>query len=383
MRRLLGNAGLVVLSLAVALVLLELGVRLLVPEGLWRFRDSTRDWTLDPEVGWVNRPALDVESSSPTARVRFQTNSDGLIPAGVVRAKKPDVVRIMIFGDSMVVGRDLPQSANYSARLEALLRERGIAAEIINAGVAGYSTDQALLLMQRWVPRYRPDLVIFASTSNDFGGNALRVANYQAKPMFRLDGNGRLVLSPPELVANQIQPYGSGPRSWIQHWALYRLLQPRIIMLRSRLGGWEQRMLLGVMDEVYIEPRAADRVDWPLFSALLTQMREVANQNGAEFLVIAHPEVGEVWDPYIDRMCEARGWPRDHYDRFALERHVAEAAEQASVRFVPLVAEFSAHQDRGPFHLLPRDGHLSAAGHQLLAERLADHLSDQLASMQH
>ena len=382
MKRLLGNVGLVSLSLAVALLLLELGVRLFVPEGLWRFRDFMQDWTLDPEIGWVNRPALDVESSSPAGRVRFQTNSDGLIPAGVVRQKAPGVVRIMTFGDSMVVGRDLPQSENYPARLEVLLRERGIAAEVINAGVLGYSTDQALLLMQRWVPRYRPDLVIFASTSNDFGGNSLRVAYYQAKPVFRLDANGRLAYEAPELVAHEIQRNGSGPKAWIQHWALYRLLQPRIVLLRSRLGGWEERMLLGVMDEVYIDPRAADRVDWPLFRALVARMQEVARQNGAQFLLIANPEVGEVWDPYIDRMCEARGWPRDRYDRFALERRVAEAAEQADVPFLPLIAEFSGRQERGPFHLLPRDGHLNAAGHQVLAERLVDHLSDQLAAMQ-
>lgn len=381
-KNLLANAGLVLLSLASILVVLELAVRLFVPEPYWRFWDGTEDWSVDPEIGWVNRPALNIQSKSYSGLIRFQTNSDGLIPVGVKRERPAGVVRIMIFGDSMVVGRYLSQTENYSARLEVLLRERGIPAEVINAGVQGYSTDQALLLMQRWVPRYRPDLVIFASTSNDFGGNSLRIGNRQSKPIFHLDDDGQLRYVPPE-VSHEIRRFRSGPRAWIQNSALYRLLQPRILVLRSRLGGWEERMLLGVMDEVYVDARAADRVDWRLFSALVARMQEVSRQNGAEFLLIAHPEVGEVWDPYVDRICRARGWPRDRYDRFALERHVAAAAERAGVRFLPLIAEFSERQERGPFHMLPRDGHLSAAGHQLLAERLADHLADHLAAMRH
>lgn len=380
MRKLIGNTALAVLSLCVALIALEFGVRLFVPESLWRYRDGTQDWSSDPEIGWVNRPALDVENRHTTELIRYQTNSDGLSPAGVHRQRTPGVHRIMVFGDSMVLGRDLPQHENYPARLEVLLRERGIPAEVVNAGVLGYSTDQALLLMQRFVPRYRPDFVIFASTSNDFGGNSVDVASLRSKPMFQLGEDGQL-----RYLAPQREPDArrrrSGLRYVIQGSALYRLLQPRIFLLRSRLGRWEDRMLLGVVDDVFVEPRAAERIDWRLFGALVARMQQVAQENGAQFLLIANPEVGEVWEPYIERMCRGRGIPRDRYDPFALERRVAAAAAQAGVPFLPLIGEFSARQDRGPFHLLPNDGHLNPAGHQLLAERLAEHLSAQLPAL--
>jgi lysophospholipase L1-like esterase len=379
MKKLLVNAGLGVLSVVFALVLLELGVRMFVAEPLWRFRDGSYDWTMDPEIGWVNRPALDVQHRWSTELIRYQTNSDGLAPVGARRERTPGVVRIMVFGDSMVVGRDLPQEQNYPARLEAILRERGIPAEVINAGVLGYSTDQALLLMQRFLPRYKPDLVIFASTSNDFGGNSLRVANMQAKGSFLLDADGALRFVPPEEVHDFYRK--SGPRQWIQHSALYRLLQPRIFVLRSKAGSWEDRMLLGVMDDVYIDPAASEHIDWRLFGALIARMQEVSRENGAQFVLIANPELGEVWDPYVERTCKAHGWPRDRYDRFALERHVAASAQAAGVRFIPLIEEFSERQDRGPFHLLPYDGHLNTAGHELMAERLADHLSSQIAAL--
>src|SRR5262249_10478624 len=230
--------------LALLLGLLEAGVRLFVPAWRWRFVDAPADWRLDDEIGWVNRPDLDVTSTSERGSVRFRTNPDGLIPFDATREQPPGAVRVMVSGASMVVGRAVAQDAIYTARLEVLLRQRGIPADVVNAGVQGYSTDQALLLMQRWVPVYRPDLVLYGSTLNDYGGNVLERAYEQAKPVFRMDERGRLRLALPRLDV-EIHRFGAGPRRWLQDSALYRLVQPGIFLLRARLFGFEEGLLLG------------------------------------------------------------------------------------------------------------------------------------------
>jgi lysophospholipase L1-like esterase len=374
-RDLVHGAALSAASLLIVLGLLEAGVRLLVPPEQWRFIEASDDWQLDPELGWVNKPDLDVESRFGGDPIRFRTNPDGLIPASAARAKPPGVLRVMIFGDSMVVGRRLPQDRIYTARLEALLRERGIRADVINAGVQGYSTDQVLLLMQRWLPVYRPDVVLYGSTFNDFGGNALDFANGHRKPRFTLDPHGRLQLHPPG-AADEVPADPIGLRNAIQHWALYRLLQPRVVVLRARFFGFDERVLLGLYDEAYVRPEFADRFDWRLFAALLRQIDDTARSSGARFLFFAHPELSEVWDPYIDDQCRQLGIPRSRYDPHAMERRLVEAAAQSGVDFVPMIEAFRSRQDRGPFHLLPeRDPHLGAAGHELLAELLTDALA--------
>ena len=362
-------------TLIVLVGVLEAGVRLVVPEQYWRFRDATSDWQLDPELGWVNRPGLDVESRFKTDLIRFRTNRDGLFPAGVTRERPPDTaLRVMVFGDSMVVGREIPQDQIYTARLEGLLREQGIRAQVINAGVQGYSTDQVLLLMQRWLPVYRPDVALYGSTHNDLGGIELDFANGQGKPRFTLDGDGSLQLERPRL-ASEIRRYGRGIRAWIQWSAFYRVLQPRIAMLRARLIGFDERVMLGLYEEAYVHPSFADRVDWRLYGALVGRMRDVANDAGARFLLFAHPEVGEVWEPYIEQTCANLGATRSQYEPHAMERRIAETAAQQRVDFAPLIDAFRGRQERGPFHLLPTDAHLSPAGHALLAESLASLVS--------
>jgi lysophospholipase L1-like esterase len=368
---LLASLALAAASLCVVLGLLELGVRLLVPDPRWHFEDGTGDWRLDDEIGWVHRSSLDVTSESALGPVRFRTNADGLIPGDATRAKPAGTSRIMVFGDSMVVGRWVPQEQIYTARLAELLRERGIAADVVNAGVQGYSTDQALLLMQRWAPVYRPDWVIHGATLNDLGGIALDRASGQAKPVFRLDERGRLRLTLPRL-AGRIRTLGGGPRRWIQHSALYRLVQPGLFLLRARLGTRSERVLLGDFPEVYLRSRAADGLDWELCGALLARMREAAEREGARFLLVQHPEVAETWPPYIARVRERLGVREEAYDPFAIERRLGAVAAEHGIDFVPTVAAFRAVADRGPFHLLPTDPHLNPAGHALLAELLRD-----------
>jgi lysophospholipase L1-like esterase len=358
---------------------LELGVRLLVPDSRWRFDDGTGDWRLDDEIGWVHQPNLDITTEALLGTIRFRTNPDGLIPAEATRAKPPGTTRIMVFGDSMTVGRWLSQDQVYTALLAALLRERGIDADVVNAGVQGYSTDQVLLLMQRWVPAYRPDFVLYGSTLNDFGGIAVEVANGQAKPSFRLDPQGRARLTTPRL-AGRIRELGGGPRRWIQHSALYRLIQPGLFLLRARLTGAQERLLIGDFSEVYVRGRAADQLDWALYSALVARMREATDREGAHLLLFEHPEVAEVWPPYIERLRQALGLPEEAYDAFAIEDRLAAVAAARGVDFVRTVAAFRAEAPHGPFHSLPHDPHLNREGHALLAALLADAIEERLAA---
>ncbi len=368
--------GFAAIALALYLVLpvglMELGIRLFVPPELWRFRDSRFDWAPDPVLGWVNRPQMDQSSRFGGEEiVRYRTNRDGLVPFDATPERVPGRLRIMVFGDSMVVGRMVPQDQIYTARLEEELRERGVEVEVINAGVSGYSTDQSLLHMERLLPIYRPDVVAFGHTLNDLGGNSSPRAYGEPKPMFVLE-NGRLRLVPAE-PNDAIAMLGSW-RDLLQRSAFYRILQPRLWAIRSKLFDWRERALLGLEHAVYADPRRLDQFDWDLLGAMLARMQRSARAHGAEFVFFGHPEAGEVSDVYIEAVSRQLGIPLSRYDRYAVDARVREAARSAGVPYLSTIDAFAANQSRGRLHLLPYDGHLAPAGHQLLAELLADHL---------
>jgi hypothetical protein len=251
-----------------------------------------------------------------------------------------------------------------------------VAAEVINAGVEGYATDQVLLLIERLVALYRPDVVGYGLHPNDFGGITTREAYGNGKPIFTIAENGSLELLPPPFRERRIQPLGTRTlRTSIQHSALYRLVQPFTARLRARLGGWERELLHGIDQEaLYYRAEALERIDWRLLGALLDRMRAVSAEHGAKFFLYHHPDIGAVWDPYVENFQSRMGIAKEQYDRYAIEKRLAVVAEDRGIPFCPVVAVFMANQARGPFHLLPRDYHCGSAGYQLTAEVIADFL---------
>ena len=57
-----------------------------------------------------------------------------------------DTPLILAFGDSLIAGYGLAASESFPAQLEAALRPRHPAARVINAGVSGNTTADALRL---------------------------------------------------------------------------------------------------------------------------------------------------------------------------------------------------------------------------------------------
>jgi hypothetical protein len=377
-RRFLLNIITIIFFLCLTLIVLELVVRLTVPKSSWRFRDFTSDWQLDKVLGWVQKPNLDVSERTDYGWiVRFQTNEDGLTPATAKRTKLNDRYRILIFGDSIVVGRSVPQDQTISAQLEKLLRSKNINVEVINAGVQGYATDQTLLHMIRLLPLYKPDLVIYGLCQNDFLGNQESVAHGQAKPVYKILEPGEIVMVSP-VLKEKIYSAGSGLQKWIQYSALYRYLQPGILKLRMMLGRWNSinAVVPDELDEFYYNKRSLKKINWFLFKYLLNQMKVVSNANGAQLIFYAHPSLQEVWEPYIKNIEEMLKIEPGKYDKYAIELQLIKIANQENIVFIPMINWFWKHQSEGPFHLLPRDPHCNQIGYRLIAENLCRYCSE-------
>jgi acyl-CoA thioesterase-1 len=73
---------------------------------------------------------------------------------------------ILAFGDSITAGFGLPPEEAFPARLEARLRAQGIAAHVVNAGVAGDTTAGGRARLD-WALADKPDVVILELGAND------------------------------------------------------------------------------------------------------------------------------------------------------------------------------------------------------------------------
>jgi acyl-CoA thioesterase-1 len=84
-------------------------------------------------------------------------------------ASAPAVARVPVilgFGDSLTAGYGLAAGQAFPARLQEWLRQRGIEARVVNAGVSGDTTAGGLARLD-WALAEKPDLVILALGAND------------------------------------------------------------------------------------------------------------------------------------------------------------------------------------------------------------------------
>jgi acyl-CoA thioesterase-1 len=75
-------------------------------------------------------------------------------------------VKIVVLGDSLSAGFGLPWGAGFPERLEQVLRDKGIAAAIVNEGVSGDVVSDGLRRLDRAVPA-DTDAVIIELGAND------------------------------------------------------------------------------------------------------------------------------------------------------------------------------------------------------------------------
>ncbi|MFC3227128.1 arylesterase [Marinibaculum pumilum] len=89
-----------------------------------------------------------------------------LLPALPAAAADDDPVVITMLGDSITAGYGLAEGEAPPAQLQAWLRDKGVQARVVNAGVSGDTTAGGLARLD-WVLAEKPDFLIVALGAND------------------------------------------------------------------------------------------------------------------------------------------------------------------------------------------------------------------------
>ena len=127
------------------------------------------------EAPWglrYNEPGAHYRHRSPDVNVAFRINAQGMrADEDYAYAKPQGRRRIICLGDSFTAGYEVEQEETFARVLERELTARGHSAQVLNAGVSGYSNAEALLYLERELYRYEPDVVVLSFFSNDLADN--------------------------------------------------------------------------------------------------------------------------------------------------------------------------------------------------------------------
>jgi lysophospholipase L1-like esterase len=243
-------------------------------------------WTYDPVKGWFQTPGAvgRVDLGGPDAG-HVRINSLGLRGPETPLAKAPGVKRVVVLGDSFVFGVGVDQDHVFTTRLQNLIEARRPGEiEVLNLGVAGYSTDQELLLFEDLGQRLRPDVVVLVMCDNDFEANTLDfVYGRYYKPTFELEGSGdvrRANGEVPRLGSWQSVKLWLGQRSNLWNF------------VRSRTS--RRPRLQGLLDAFQVAtPRRSGADELELTTRLVVRLRDRAEATGARFVAFNTGHRGE------------------------------------------------------------------------------------------
>lgn len=129
----------------------------------------------------TNIPHANYRHQSYDGVWHYQINSQGFRANQDYSYSKPaNTLRVLSLGDSFTMGFEVQQQETFSEVLEKKLQAKGIPAQVINAGVSGFSTAEELVFLEQEGLKYHPDVVVLGFFENDLLDN-LRADLYRLK----------------------------------------------------------------------------------------------------------------------------------------------------------------------------------------------------------
>jgi hypothetical protein len=193
LKRIAARAALVAFGIFAALVIGEIGLRLLgLAKPAFYTYDQYRGWALRPGAeGW------DVKEGEAYVRI----NHEGFRGPETTIAKPPGTVRIAVLGDSFTEAQQVPEDRTFSAVIARSVADcsalRGRQVQVLNFGVNGYGTTQELMTLRHQVWQFSPDIVVLAVfTGNDIMNNSVTLETERCRP-FYVYRDGEMVLAGP------------------------------------------------------------------------------------------------------------------------------------------------------------------------------------------
>ena len=378
-----GRVALAVAGLATAVLLGELVVSQASPQ----LSRRAKLWQFDPELGWDHIALASGRMITPEFDVEVSINSNGLRDRENELQRRADTQRILMFGDSFVEGWGVSLNESVSKVLESLLQTEptgesngGGAVQVLNFGMAGFGTDQEMLLFDRSGRSYRPDLVIVLFYGNDLWNNTTKMGigmERGYKPFFRLAQDGHLRLRGVPVKRNRHwddEGERSRERVWserlgrhlYEHWHVYHLAHKALtkpVPMRQQRDFYEGLYGTGS------SPRF-EKV-WRLTARIIQEFQDRVRDAGAEMILVYVPSIVQVEEQNWRMKRDLHGLVGE-FDLLKPNRRLRRISADLGLPFLDLHEDF-VESLTGPA-LYYRDSHWNAAGHAVAAAAIHDFL---------
>ena len=379
-----------ILILIFVYLLGEIAVRIADPQELYNRHNPEhpaykKEVEYDKDLGWSTVKNYKAEPYTMQGRhpvVTITHNSKGYRMDHEVDQSK----NIVVFtGDSLTYGFWVDDKKVVSAKLDEMLANKY---EVINLGVGGYGTDQALLRFVRDGIQYKPKVAVHGFFTNDFSNI---VSSYQYnvfKPLFQMTENSSLVLtnvpvpvskemekSYPKVREHTLHGFDRLMQSWSQLYVLYKhkigvlksKLFPKSIEKKDYFTDYKDGEMWAIEKNYTNDMKYA----FYLNSLLLRAYNDIAKRNNITFvLVLVADRISvdeEMQKATVERYYNVDENFFDYGKPYAL---MEQFAKSNGIKVVNLYPVFKEEFQKGKSMYLEGDHHLNDYGHELYAREV-------------
>lgn len=390
MKSLTVNLAILAAATAAGVGVLEGAARVIVagrPPG--RSGEQAAYTAFDPILGWRNRPGASVTYSRREYRTRVEINSLGFRDIERSPTKKPGTRRILVMGDSFIEAYAVERDKGITRRAEDSAANAGCPAEVINAGVHGYSIDQEYLWYRGEGRALDADVVVMAVYYNDIVQTVR--TRYWGSPTPLLDmRDGQLTpvntpLEPPPPTAPEVPKKRRIEGSALKFLVLERLITgaPRFYAQLAQSGLVSPFQPDSLPDELRVYKKrghlAEVRAAWTRTGQILDAFADAVRADGA-IPVVAHiPASFEVVDEDWDHTLMNYGLSAEAWDRSLVRNRLRELSQSSQSHFVDFTDELRASV--GGWSGAPyfrHDGHWNDLGNDVAGQALVSFLQRNL-----
>jgi len=358
MKKLLPNLLLVLATLAICGSIGELVARIAFKQQTVLFPRYHTDYRYGDYTLRGIRAKSEFWHTSTDGTWRFVTNDRGLRDTrNFPYEKTPGTLRVLSLGDSHTQGYEVRQDATFSAVLERYLEAHSVRAQVLNAGVSGFSTAEELAYLISEGYKYKPDIVVVGFYANDFEDN-LKAG------LFGLDDKGRVVeKSRSHLPGVKIQNviYAVPGVRWLSEnsylyslafnnvWAFFKAKLEKSAKFESAIGT--------------ASDKSKGEID--LAVALLERMHRFCTERGSRLIVVDIPAM-----------------PGPHRFESSIPERMRQQLAASNIEVIESRALLGEYDGAAEFHVPHGHNHISELTHAMIGVRLGEKIAPRAQALQ-
>jgi len=363
------------------------------------FLGARISWAVaDPWLGWRLAPGHNYwyghENKNP---VLWDVNRYGWRDHNWTLKKPDDVFRIAMLGDSYVEALQVEDQATFTRLTEKeLSRQTGRKIETMNFGRSCNTQSEELLILQREILKFNPDMVVlFYFAVNDIGDLHPSTSLSLLRPFYTENPDGSLSL---DVSFNQTREFKL--KQWInplkQHSAFISLLTERFIIFQRV----QQAQNIGILQDdpnaehslkayLSLATQTPDKQylsNYALSKRLISEMAKLCAERGIRFMLVNIDLPSYI--PAIENQFKSAD---PSFNHLFFDQDLGRFAQQEGFAFVGLEEPFREHyqldQERlhfkywdslgtkGYWEYGAHTGHWNYAGHRFVADLLAEKIT--------